>query len=229
MISMVKSIIRKIWNETPDVKIFILELEKNIPFKAGQFVMLKIDKERFKKLIPSRAYSIANSPNEKHEIKVIAKIIPDSAFSQFLDKLNEHDELEVLGPYGRFFLKENDAKSITLIGAGTGIAPLIGIMDFALENNIKVDLFYCDKTEKDLIHKKEIEELLNSKKIKGKIIVTREKSSYSGRINSDFLKSNIGSSDKYFICGPPKFVNEVTKNLENQGISEEDIKTERYG
>jgi len=226
---MVKSIIRKIWNETPDVKIFILELEKNIPFKAGQFVMLKIDKERFNKLIPSRAYSIANSPNEKHEIKVIAKIIPDSAFSQFLDKLNEHDELEVLGPYGRFFLKENDAKSITLIGAGTGIAPLMGIMDFALENNIKVDLFYCDKTEKDLIHKKEIEELLNSKKIKGKIIVTREKSSYSGRINSDFLKSNIGSSDKYFICGPPKFVNEVTKNLENQGISEEDIKTERYG
>ena len=53
MISMVKSIIRKIWNETPDVKIFILELEKNIPFKAGQFVMLKIDKERFNKLIPS--------------------------------------------------------------------------------------------------------------------------------------------------------------------------------
>jgi ferredoxin-NADP reductase len=226
---MVKSIIRKIWNETPDVKIFILELEKNIPFKSGQFVMLKIDKEKFNKIIPSRAYSIANSPNEKHEIKIIAKIIPDSAFSQFLDKLNEHDELEVLGPYGRFSLKENEAKSITLIGAGTGIAPLIGMMEFALENNIKVDLFYCDKTEKDLIHKKEIEELLNSKKIKGKIIVTRETSSYSGRINSDFLKSNIGSSDKYFICGPPNFVNEVTKNLEKQGISEEDIKTERYG
>jgi len=226
---MVKATIRKIWNETPDIKIFILELEKNMPFKAGQFVMLKIDKERFDKLIPSRAYSIANAPNEKYEIKIIAKIIPDSAFSQFLDKLNEHDNLEVLGPYGRFVLKENEAKSITLIGAGTGIAPLIGIMDFALENNIRVDLFYCDKTEKDLIYKTEIEKLLKSKKINGKLILTRETSNYSGRINSDFLKSNIRSSDKYFICGPPEFVNEVVKNLENQGISEEDIKTERYG
>ena len=150
-------------------------------------------------------------------------------FSQFLDKLNEHDELDVLGPYGRFVLKENEAKSITLIGAGTGIAPLIGIMDFALENNIKVDLFYCDKTEKDLIHKTEIEKLLNFKKIKGKLIVTRETSNYSGKIDSNFLKSNISSSDKYFICGPPEFVNEVVKNIENQGISEEDIKTERYG
>jgi len=226
---MVKATIRKIWNETPDIKIFILELEKNMPFKAGQFVMLKIDKERFDKLIPSRAYSIANAPNEKYEIKIIAKIIPDSAFSQFLDKLNEHDKLEVLGPYGRFVLKENEAKNITLIGAGTGIAPLIGIMDFALENNIRVDLFYCDKTEKDLIYKTEIEKLLKSKKINGKLILTRETSNYSGRINSDFLKSNIRSSDKYFICGPPEFVNEVVKNLENQGISEEDIKTERYG
>ena len=226
---MVKATIRKIWNETPDIKIFILELEKNMPFKAGQFVMLNIDKDRFGKLIPSRAYSIANAPNEKYEIKIIAKIIPDSAFSQFLDKLNEHDKLEVLGPYGRFVLKENEAKNITLIGAGTGIAPLIGIMDFALENNIKVDLFYCDKTEKDLIHKTEIEKLLKSKKINGKLIITRETSKYSGRINFDFLKSNIRSSDKYFICGPPEFVNEVVKNLENQGISEEDIKTERYG
>ena len=226
---MVKATIRKIWNETPDIKIFILELEKNMPFKAGQFVMLNIDKDRFDKLIPSRAYSIANAPNEKYEIKIIAKIIPDSAFSQFLDKLNEHDKLEVLGPYCRFVLKENEAKSITLIGAGTGIAPLIGIMDFALENNIRVDLFYCDKTEKDLIHKTEIEKLLKSKKINGKIIITRETSKYSGRINVGFLKSNIRSSDKYFICGPPEFVNEVVKNLENQGISEEDIKTERYG
>ena len=226
---MVNSTIREIHHDTPDVKIFILELEKNIPFKAGQFVMLKINKERFNKLIPSRAYSIANAPNDKHELKIIAKIIPDSAFSQFLDKLKEHEEIEVLGPYGRFVLNENEAKIITLIGAGTGIAPLIGIMDFAFEKGINVNLFYCDKTEKDLIHRSEIEALLDSKKINGKLVVTREESNYSGRIDKLFLNKNITKSDKYFICGPPQFVNEVVKNLESQGISEEDIKTERYG
>ncbi len=226
---MVKSIIREIHNDTSDVKTFILELEKNMPFKAGQFVMLKIDKDRFNKLIPSRAYSIANAPNDKHEIKIIAKMIPDSAFSQFLDKLEEHEELEVLGPYGRFVLNEGEAKSITLIGAGTGIAPLIGIMEFALGKNIKVNLFYSDKTEKDLIHKSEIEDLLNSKQINGKLMVTREDSKYSGRIDKIFLKKNITNSDKYFICGPPQFVTDVVKNLELQGISEENIKTERYG
>ncbi len=226
---MVKAMIRKIHNDTPEVKTFILELEKNMPFKAGQFVMLKIDKGRFDKLIPSRAYSIANAPNEKHEIKIIAKIIPKGVFSPFLDRLAEHEEIEILGPYGRFTLIENEAKSITLIGAGTGVAPLIGIMDFALSNNIKVDLFYSDKTERDLIHKNEIEDLLTSKKIRGKLVTTRETSNYSGRIDAKFLKSNIKPSDKYFVCGPPQFVNDVVQNLEAQGIPENDIKTERYG
>ena len=226
---MVNAIIRKVHNDTPEVKTFILELEKNMPFKAGQFVMLKIDKERFDKLIPSRAYSIANAPNDKHELKVIVKIIPKGVFSPFLDKLSEHEEIEVLGPYGRFTLKEDEAKSITLIGAGTGVAPLIGIMDFALENNVKIDLFYSDKTEKDLIHKQELETLMESKKIGGKLITTRETSDYSRRIDAEFLKSNVKPSDKYFVCGPPQFVNEVVQNLESQGVPENDIKTERYG
>ncbi len=221
--------IRKIHTDTPDVKTFILELDKNMPFKAGQFVMLKINKSRFDKLIPSRAYSIANAPNDKHEIKIIAKIISGGVFSPFLDKLTEHEEIEVLGPYGRFTLKDGEANSITLIGAGTGVAPLIGIMDFALEKNIKVDLFYSDKTEKDLIHKHEIEKLLDSNKVRGKLITTRENSTYSGRIDAEFLKSNVKPSDKYFVCGPPQFVNEVVQNLENQGVPEGDIKTERYG
>ncbi len=221
--------IRTVYNDTSDVKTFILELEKNMPFKAGQFVMLKIDKERFNKLIPSRAYSIANAPNDKHELKIIAKIIPKGVFSPFLDKLSEHEEIEVMGPYGRFTLKESEAKSITLIGAGTGVAPLIGIMDFALEKNIKVDLFYSDKTEKDLIHKQELEKLLKSDKIGGRLVTTREDSNYSGRIDARFLKLNVRPSDKYFVCGPTQFVNDVVKNLESQGVPEKDIKTERYG
>ena len=52
-----KSIIRKVWNETRTVKTVVLELEKNMDFKAGQFVMISIPKNKFGKLIPDFSYN----------------------------------------------------------------------------------------------------------------------------------------------------------------------------
>ena len=227
---MVKAMIREVWQETPDIKFFVLELEKNMPFKAGQFVMVKLDKQKLGKLIPTRAYSIANKPNDKHEIKLIVKIYSEGILSPYLDKLKELDEIELLGPYGRFTLEKDESTEVTLIGAGTGIAPLCGIMEYALTNKTKVNLFYSDKTEKDLINRKWFEELFSNEKINGKLIVTREnKSSLSGRIDKDFLESNLSTkSGIFFVCGPPEFVNQVVKNLEELDIKEENIKTERY-
>jgi NAD(P)H-flavin reductase len=230
---MVKAKIREIIQETPDIKRLVLELDKNMPFKAGQFVMLKIDSERFDKLIPTRAYSIANAPNDKFEILIIAKIIPDSNFSQYLDQLETHEKIEVQGPFGRFTLSEKDkTKEVTLLGAGTGVAPLIGIIEYALQNNIKPHLIYCDKTDEDLINIKQFDELTQKNKITCKILTTRDKNSKrtKGRITLEYLKENILTrKGLFFVCGPPEYVNNVVGYLEELGINSDNIKTERYG
>jgi glycine betaine catabolism B len=233
MVNMVKATIREIIQETPNIKRLILELDKNMPFKAGQFVMLKIESERFDKLIPTRAYSIANAPNDKFEILIIAKIIPDSNFSQYLDQLEEHEEIEVQGPYGRFTLSDKDkTKEVTLLGAGTGVAPLVGIMEYALRNNIKSHLIYCDKTDEDLINIKQFDELTQKNKITCKILTTRDKNSKrtKGRITLEYLKENLPTrKGLFFVCGPPEYVNNVVGYLEELGIEKDNIKTERYG
>ena len=230
---MVKAMIREITQETPDVKRFILELDKNMPFKAGQFVMLKIDPERFDKQIPTRAYSIANAPNDKFEIQILAKIIPNSNFSKYLGQMEAMEEIEVLGPYGRFTLSEkDDVKHVTLIGAGTGIAPLVGIMDYALQKKIDTHLIYCDKGEEHLINIKQFDELSDQKKITSSILTTRDKNSerIKTHVTQDFLEENLSRRDSlFFVCGPPKFVNNVLDYLTQIGINEVQIKTERYG
>ena len=233
MVNMVKAVIREIIKETSDIKRLILELDKIMPFKAGQFVMLKIDSERFDKLIPTRAYSITNAPNDKFEIQIIAKIIPDSKFSQYLDQLEEHEEIEVQGPYGRFTLSDKDKiNEVTLLGAGTGVAPLIGIMEYALQKNIKSHLIYCDKTDEDLINIKQFDELTQKNKITCKILTTRDKNSKrtKGRITLEYLKENLPTKKGlFFVCGPPEYVTNVVGYLEELGIDSDNIKTERYG
>ena len=233
MINMVKAKIREIIQETPDIKRLILELDKNMPFKAGQFVMLKIDSERFDKLIPTRAYSIANAPNDKFEIQIIAKIIPDSNFSQYLDQLETQEEIEVQGPYGRFTLSDKDKTTeVTLLGAGTGVAPLVGIMEYALQNNIKSHLIYCDKKDEDLINIKQFDELTQNRKITSKILTTRDKDSerIKCHVTKEFLKENLPTrKGLFYVCGPLEFVNNVVGYLEELGIETDNIKTERYG
>tara|TARA_Y100000034_G_C6908253_1_gene422174 strand:+ start:6274 stop:6951 length:678 start_codon:yes stop_codon:yes gene_type:complete len=225
---MVKARIRKIIQETPDVKTFILELDENMDFKAGQFVMAEIPEDKFNQKIPPKPFSIANAPNDKYEMRLIIKIQPDGAFSPYLDKLKVGDELGVKGPYGRFTLERGESKEVTLIGAGTGIAPIRGIMEFALKNKIKVNLFYCDKTEEHLININEFDNL--SKEINAKIFVTREKN--SKRICRYIEKEDLKNTTKqglFFVCGPPTFVNKKVEILESLGIKENQIKTERYG
>ncbi len=230
---MVKATIREIIQETPEIKRLILELEKNMFFKAGQFVMLKIDQERFEKDIPTRAYSIANAPNDKFEIQIIAKIIPNSNFSQYLNQLEVHEEIELQGPFGRFTLSDKDKTSeVTLLGAGTGVAPLVGIMEYALENNIKSHVIYCDKTDEDLININQFDELEKSNKITCKILTTRDKDSKrtKSHITLEYLKENLPTrKGLFFVCGPPEYVNNVVGYLEELGIDSDKIKTERYG
>jgi|TARA_Y100000310_G_scaffold92751_1_gene90364 nitric oxide dioxygenase len=230
---MVKAMIREITQETPDVKRFILELDKNMPFKAGQFVMLKIDPERFDKIIPTRAYSIANAPNNKFEIHILAKIIPNSKFSKYLGQLEVMEEIEVQGPYGRFTLSEKDnSKHITLVGAGTGIAPLVGIMDYALQKNLDTHVIYCDRGEEHLINIKQFDELTKQNKISSSILTTRDKDSerIQTHVTQEFLEQDLPTKDTlFFVCGPLEFVNNVVDHLTQLGVGDERIKTERYG
>ena len=219
-----KSIIRKIWNETRNVKAVVLELDKNMPFKSGQFVMVKIPKEKFDKLIPARAYSIANAPNDIYEIKLFIKIYEDGRFSSYFNKLKEGDELEISGPFGRFVLDENDSDSINFIAAGTGIAPFFSMYELANKNKIKCNLIYSERKEEDIIGKKILDEGFKNN-ISGKYVITSNES----RIDKDFLSKNLIDSKLYFICGPPEFVNSIYDNLIELGVKEEKIRTERYG
>jgi len=219
-----KSTIRKVWNETRSVKAVVLELEKNINFKSGQFVMISIPKNKFNKLIPARAYSIANAPNDLYEIKLYIKIYEDGRFSKYFNELKEGDELEISGPFGRFILDDSKIQSINFIGAGTGIAPFFSMYEFSNKNNIKCNLIYSERTEEDIIGKKIIDDAFSSN-LSGNYIITSKDS----RIKKDYLENNLIKSNLYFICGPPEFVNDIYDMLIEMGIKEDKIKTERYG
>ncbi len=222
-----KATVKKIIQETHDVKSWILKLEGPMDYKTSQFVMVNLDEKRFGKKIPQLAYSIACPPN-KNEIMITARIHEGGTISPYLNQLKVDEEIEIKGPYGKFIY---EGGKTTLIGAGTGIAPLYGIMHCALNDGQDVELYYSDRTEKDLIYKDELEKLAEEDRIKLYLFVTREPGHdkyITKRIGYDFLESNLKKDGFFYVCGPPKFVENIIKNLERIGISKEQIKKEEF-
>ena len=110
---------------------------KEIIFKPGQYVMLKVPSVRGP---VSRLYSISSSNTIKNSFELIIGIIPGGLASNYLFSLKENIEAIFQGPAGLFGLKENDRPKIFLV-TGTGIAPVRSMINS--EFRIKNSEFFC--------------------------------------------------------------------------------------
>jgi CDP-4-dehydro-6-deoxyglucose reductase, E3 len=107
-----------------------VRLRTDSPFEyfAGQFVSL------FREDGVARSYSLASLPHET-ELELHVRKIPGGAMSQWLHGTAQVGmNLWVQGPAGNcFYTSGNAAQPLLLAGAGTGLAPLYGILRDALQ------------------------------------------------------------------------------------------------
>ena len=107
---------------------------KEIIFKPGQYVMLKVPSGKGP---VSRLYSIASPDTAKNSFDLIIEIVPGGLASNYLFSLGEKSEVIFQGPAGMFGLKKNERDKIFMV-TGTGIAPIRSI----LISNIKNQKYY---------------------------------------------------------------------------------------
>jgi ferredoxin-NADP reductase/ferredoxin/truncated hemoglobin YjbI len=115
---------------SPYVCKLLIEPTASLPYHAGQFINLR----RPDGLI--RSYSLASLPVEDYflELHVLRK--RGGAMSNWiLDELQPGDELDIQGPSGEcYYRDEVRGHPLLMVATGTGIAPLHGILRDALYN-----------------------------------------------------------------------------------------------
>jgi CDP-4-dehydro-6-deoxyglucose reductase len=112
-----------------------LPASERLQFKAGQYIefILKDGKRR--------AFSIANAPHDSDFLQLHIRVIPGGTFSEYAaNELQEKAILRLEAPFGNFFLREDSDKPIIFVAGGTGFAPVKGIIEHMLHNNIKRDI-----------------------------------------------------------------------------------------
>ena len=211
--------------------LLILEFRDAIEYKAGQFVNL----QRLDGV--TRSYSIANIPSKSNTLEFHIRRLPGGQFSEWVhDELKEGDMLAVSEPRGHcFYIPERKEQGILLVGTGSGLAPLAGILTDALSHGHSgpIHLFHGSRTVEDLYRIDEMRQLAKDNPnftytpcISGDIVPDGFS---SGRANEVAIKtiSNLNSW-RVFLCGHPEMINQMKVDTFLKGASMADIYTDAF-
>lgn len=115
--------IRRIFLRTTSVK--------RLAFKAGQYIdILLPDGQR-------RSFSIASMPSNNAFIELHIRMVDGGKFSHdILDNLTADTTLNICGPFGNLYLRENSRRPIIFMAGGTGFSPIKAIIEHALARGI---------------------------------------------------------------------------------------------
>jgi propane monooxygenase reductase subunit len=147
---------------THDIRRLVLKLKEpdRMTFHAGQYVDVKIPGAADE----HRSFSMANTPANGDHIELMIKLYPDGRFSSLLangDGISVGDELEVIGPYGVFTLRDSSPRRLVFVAGGAGMAPVLSLLRSMAEAGVErpAVMYYGARRESDLFHLDELAEL----------------------------------------------------------------------
>jgi len=132
-----------------DILRLYLVPEKGLHFRhrAGQYVDVMLhDGVR-------RSFSIANAPHQGNHIELHIRHVDGGEFSDYIfNQAKTGDALEVAGPYGNFFLREDSLRPVIMLAGGTGFAPIKGLVEEILSTGVArpIHLYWGARTRDDL-------------------------------------------------------------------------------
>ncbi|MEN8798347.1 MAG: ferredoxin--NADP reductase [Flavobacteriaceae bacterium] len=218
--------------EVPD------QLKTVFEFKAGQYITIK---HVFDGKEVRRAYSVSSSPGS-NKLTIGVKKVPDGLFSVYANtEVEVGHVMEVMPPEGRFVYEPgSNAENIIAYAAGSGITPIMSIVETALESHPEstVILLYGNQNKEETMFLSQIEEWL--KKYTDRFFVqwvfsrARYDETIFGRIEAstvNFIMRNKFKDrvfDAHYICGPESMIKIVNDCLIQNDVSSDRIFTELF-
>ena len=108
---------------TRDIRRVVVSTARPAEFLAGQFVLFHRPD-----MAAPRAYSMSNTPNGEGTWEFYIKQIPGGEFTVALfERTRVGASLELEGPYGMAYLREEFDRPVLCIAGGSGISPMLSI------------------------------------------------------------------------------------------------------
>lgn len=205
-------------------------------FRAGQYVVVRqfIDG----KLI-ARPISISCGPDFSLDGKYVltVKRAPGGFMSEYiLNNWKVGDEVVTSGPQGVFYYEGlRDAQNVIAVAGGSGITPILS-MAYAIlagDEDFNLTVLYGSRTEKDVLFKKEFEEICKrTDKVKVVYVLSDEKKDgcENGFITAELIKRYAPEGEfSIFASGPQSMYTFLDGEVAKLGIAQKFYRKELFG
>ena len=144
---------------THDIREFRFRSETTSHFLSGQYALLHLPE------VPGgRAYSMANTSNDGGEWHFQIRRVPGGEATGYLfSQLPVGDRIELDGPYGMAYLREDSPRDIVCIAGGSGLSPMVSITRAAAVAprlaGRRIDFVFGGRTAQDICGKEMLQTL----------------------------------------------------------------------
>lgn len=216
--------------EPLSVDIVRLRIEtKPFPYRSGQFIELIADDDL------RRHYSLASHPEEDPFLEMHIRIHPNGRMSRrLMAEMKPGHRLHVAGPRGTCFYEGVDPdQPLALIGAGTGLAPLYGVLRDALRQDHRgpIRLYHGARDRNGLYLADELHALAKTRDNVQYIAAALDPDSpYGGDLAALALAKEAPrlAQTAYFLCGGENFVRRLKRDLFMAGASMKAIRSDAF-
>jgi Na+-transporting NADH:ubiquinone oxidoreductase subunit F len=204
-----------------------------------------------------RAYSMANHPAEGNIVMLNIRIatppfdranngfkkVNPGICSSYIFGLKPGDKVTVSGPYGEFFLKDND-NEMMFVGGGAGMAPmrshLFHLFHTLKETKKNITFWYGARSWKEVFYYdqfKAIEKEFPNFKFHLALSEPEPQDNWEGPVGfihqviyDNYLSQHEEPEDiDFYMCGPPMMNDAVQKMLYDLGVPDENVLFDDFG
>ncbi len=209
-----------------------LRFETAVPmyYHSGQFINLKNDSGWI------RSYSLASLPTEDEFLEIQVRNVPDGKMSNWLvTDFSIGMHIDVEGPNGHCFYTDGPDHSMLMIGTGTGLAPLFGILRDTLHQGHcgPIHLYHGAFCPEELYLHNTLTNMAKSHSnffyhgcVSDEKPTEEMKNGYAPDIA--LLEHPKLRDWKVFLCGPPELVQKTSKMAFLAGANMKDIASDAF-
>jgi Na+-transporting NADH:ubiquinone oxidoreductase subunit F len=202
--------------------------------------------------VVSRAYSMANYPEEKGVVMLNVRIatpppgapdsVPPGIMSSYIFGLKPGDKVTISGPFGEFFARET-RNEMVFVGGGAGMAPMRShIFDQLrrIDTDRKMTFWYGARSKREMFYVKDFDQLQSEHENFKWFVALSDplpEDHWTGPtgfihqvLHNRYLGDHPAPEDcEYYLCGPPMMNAAVIRMLEELGVERESIMLDDFG
>ena len=174
-------------------------------------------------------FSLSHIPDGKR-LRITVKELGD--FTNNIKDLGKGTPVIIDGPYGVFTDFFSVSKSALFIAGGIGITPIRSLMEEMLAKGKQAVLLYANRAEKDIVFRKELDELSGRYRAPVTHVLSAEPgfNGEQGFVDEEKIQRLVPDVVKrdVYLCGPPPMMDKLIKMLQHIGVPMSSIHFERF-